>query len=102
MIKEKWRQMTLFEQMANIGSEASRLLYFKDNRDKENEEKAFERTLELLDLTISDSRWQFRLKEILRLRAIIVDIFIQGNNFDISSEALNNYFLPFALKSRGL
>ena len=98
--KEKWQKMSLAEQMGNIGSEVSRFLHFGNNKDKENEEKSFERALELLDLTIADARWRFRIREILILRVIIADIFVRGNNFDISSEALNNYFLPFALKAR--
>lgn len=98
IIKEKWQKMSLSEQMGNIGSEVARFLHFKNKQDKENEKISFERALELIDLTINDSRWKFRLKEILCLRAIIADIFVEADNFDVSPEELNNYFLPFAFR----
>ena len=102
MDKERWQKLSLAEQMGNLGSEVSRLLYFEKIDDRENKKKAVERSLELLDLTIADSRWQFRLKEFLRLREVIADFFNNGRIFDISAESLNDYFLPFALKARSL
>jgi len=71
----RWYEFSLSRQLANIGSEFSRTLYWKEKDDKESEEKSFDRLLELIDLTISDKRWKNRLWEILRLREVICDFF---------------------------
>ncbi len=65
----------------------------KNNRDYSN--KAFERALELLDLTVEDAKNKFRLKEILRLREALVDYFVFDNEFSSSDELWRKYFLPF-------
>ena len=61
----KWQKMSLIEQMANIGSEVERAINWKNKNDKEYSRMAFERALELIDLTISDGKNRWRLKEIL-------------------------------------
>lgn len=96
----QWQKLSLAEQIANIGSEVSRVIYWKKNGDKENEQKAAWRALELIDLTIADSRWQERLKELFRLREVFCGFFAETHHYEISPENLNNYFLPFALMVR--
>ena len=100
LAQENWQKLSLAEQLANIGSEISRVIYWKENGDKENEQKAAWRALELIDLTISDSRWRERLKELFRLREVFCDFFVETHNYEVSPESLNNYFLFFALMVR--
>ena len=71
----KWQKFSLAEQLGNIGSEIHRVIYWKNQKDKKNTERAAYRVLELIDLTVADSRWKFRLKEFLRLREIFCDFF---------------------------
>jgi len=97
---EKWQKLSLAEQMGNIGSEFSRAKHWEENGDFDSRQKAFERMIELIDLTISDKRWRSRLSEILRLREVICDLLIRGRNYDVSLESLQNYFLFFALIAR--
>ena len=54
---KKWFQLSLSEQMANIGSEVIRAVKWHNKGEKEHKEKALERALELFDLTLSDPRW---------------------------------------------
>lgn len=96
----QWQKNSLAEQMGNIGSEISRAISCKKRNDWENEQKAVERALELLDLTVIGKQKPSRLKELLRLREIFCDLFVRSHIYHISSEALNNYFLPFALIAR--
>jgi len=96
-LKTKWRSYSLARQLANIGSEVSRVSFWRQKNEPENLNRAVDRALELFDLTISDKRWRNRLKEILRLREIFCDFAFQQNNFQVSSKMLNDYFLDFAV-----
>ncbi len=93
MIKEKWLKMSLAQQMGNIGSEFSRMISLKQKGDLKNAQNSFDRVLELLDLTIS----QRKNRELFKLREIICDLFLNKNNYNVSSEYLKKYFINFAL-----
>ena len=56
---------------------------------------AFERSLELLDLTIADGKNKKHLKEILRLREMLADHFVFGNEYHSEDKAWQNYFYSF-------
>jgi len=99
MIKDKWKKMSLAQQMGNIGSEVFRLIKLKEKRDLKNAQNSFIRALELIDLTIEDKRWKGRLFEILRLREIICNFYLDKKIYNVSSKNLKNYFIPFALIS---
>lgn len=89
LAKGRWQQMTLIQQLANIGAEFQRFAASKDSNAKT---QAQARLLELLDLTIADPRFKSRLKEITRLREVVC-----GGS---QSEILKNYFLSFAYAAR--
>ena len=75
----RWFELTLMEQMGNIGSEVNRTWAWQKKDRAEYSQQALERTLELFDLTMSDSRWakmNGRLKEISRAREIFCDLFL--------------------------
>jgi len=95
----KWQKLSLMEQMANIGGEVSRVLHWQ-NKDEKLYENAINRALELLDLTISDPRWQNRLKEIVRTRELLCDAILGGKEYKTSLKDLNRYFFHFALAAR--
>lgn len=52
----RWFELNFIEQMANVGSEVERAMAWKEKGDEEYSQKAFERALELLDLTIEDKK----------------------------------------------
>lgn len=90
--------MSLAEQLGNVGSEYERALKWKTKGNREYFEKAFYRMLELLDLTISDKRWQnYRLKELTRLRESVCEELLGNND---SGNNLKKYFLQFAILAR--
>ena len=47
----KWKEFSSFEQMANIGSEVERAVKWENRGNLEYSRLAFERALELVDLT---------------------------------------------------
>ena len=90
----RWQKFSLSEQMANIGSEVGRAINWK-NKDEKNSKMAFERGLELLDLTIEDPKNKKRLKELLLVRETLADYFCFDNIYGSSDEKWNNYFYAF-------
>lgn len=94
--------MTLFEQMGNIGSEVDRVIRFRRRGDMKRSEAALFRALDLLDLTLSDPRWQHqsRLKEMLRIRECLGDYFLGENSYGMTDASWEKYFLPFAIAAR--
>lgn len=95
----RWFKMSLSEQMGNTGSEIHRLV-LSQNKDQARFDSAFDRALELIDLTLADPRWKKGYKEIARVREVLCDIFFGKNQYDTSLEALDNYFFQFGLAAR--
>ena len=72
-----WAEMTLAQQMANIGSESHRATKWLAKDRIDNAERAFERMQELVDLTIAYGRLnspnrKALLKEICRFRELFL------------------------------
>lgn len=95
----RWFKFPFFDQMAHIGSEIERTIAWKE-KGKEYSAKAFERALELLDLTIADSRNKLRLRELARLREILVDYFCYDNQYRSSDQLWHKYFYAFNYAAR--
>ena len=76
----RWSQLSFLEQMANIGSEVERALNWRIKKNTDYAQKAFERALELIDLTLDNDRNYAHLKEITRMREAIVDYFSGVNH----------------------
>jgi hypothetical protein len=100
----KWEEMSFLEQMANIGSEVERTITWKEKGNKEYSQKAFERSLELFDLTLNSDLKYSRLKEVARARELWVDFVKYDNDFQSTAEQWRKYFyqLLFALKSKDI
>ena len=94
--KKRWKKLTFFQQMANIGSEVIRAINWK-GKNKEYSQMAIDRALELLDLTINDKKnhQRGRLRELLRLREFLADYFYFDNIYQSSDKNWENYFLAF-------
>jgi hypothetical protein len=88
-----WQKLSLYEQMGNIGSEVGRVARA---RDEISRQKAFERALELFDLTAGDPKRAHQLKEILRARELFVQEALERN--DLSD--FDKYFMNFAIAAR--
>jgi hypothetical protein len=95
----RWFTLSLAEQLGNIGSEIGRVRIWKD-KDEKTFHGAVDRALELFDLTLADSRWKGRLREIGRAREMFCDAVLGGTEYKSSLEGLESYFLPFALDAR--
>lgn len=97
IFEQQWKQFSLAQQLGNIGSEVNRAICWKDKGDIKKVNGSAERVLELIDLTITDKRWSNKLREILFLREVFCDYFFNLSNYNVTTQQLKNYFLPFAL-----
>ncbi len=95
-----WQKLSFVEQMANIGSEVERALAWKAKNNAEYSQKAFERALELIDLSLESVKGFSRLKELARVREAFVDFFDGRNEFKTTEKLWRNYFLNFAFAAR--
>lgn len=95
----RWRTLTLAEQMGNVGSEVSRALRWR-SRNPEIFRGAMERALELIDLTLDDPRHRAsaaRLREICRVREVLLDHLVGPNQYGSTGAGLQRYFDAFAV-----
>lgn len=93
----RWRSLSLLEQLANTGSEVERALSWSSKGNTEYSALAFERALELLDLTIADPKNRTRLKEVTRLREALLDYFEGPNEFGSTPAAWRSYFQAYGM-----
>ncbi|HYB69711.1 MAG TPA: hypothetical protein VEH80_03520 [Candidatus Bathyarchaeia archaeon] len=95
----RWARLTLVEQLANVGSEVGRIRRWR-GREPRLADGAFERALELLDLTLADGRWRGRLREIARARELLCAAVSGSGDYGTTLEDLDRYFLAFAFAAR--
>lgn len=99
LAKGRWFQIPFLEQMAHIGSEVERAILWRE-KNKDYCMKAIERGLELIDLTVADEKNRKRLKEVLRMREVLLDYFCGDNQYGSSDKLWRNYFAPFYYAAR--
>ena len=96
----RWKEIPFLEKMANIGSEVERALAWRAKKNPEYSERAFERALELIDLTLVPSETYPRLKEVARVREALVDYFHGKNEFGSTESSWRKYFSHFTYAAR--
>lgn len=103
-----WEGSSIVNQLANIGSEIYRATNWAAKGKPEFSVRAFERSLELIDISIeSICRMPQRtegqgsrkaaLREMTRLREVVCDYFVGDNEYGTDPESLNKYFYHFAI-----
>lgn len=98
-IGKRWHEYSIFEQMANIGSEVERAAKWRE-RNPEYCRLAYLRALELLSYTIEDKKNSMRLKELTRLYELLGDYFLGDNLYHSSDSLWTKYFMPFTIAAR--
>lgn len=93
LTKESWGQKSFALQMANIGSEISRMINWCQRGNTDYYDNAFFRGLELLDLT-SELAPNHRKKELYRLRENWCQLWIDADVDELRQ--LLRYFDHFA------
>ncbi len=93
----RWFELSLAEQLGNIGSEYDRTLKWHEKKDGRFE-AAFSRFLELLDLTISNPRLTVpQRRELIRVRESVCEEMTSDSK---KNDYFQKYFFYFALNVR--
>ncbi len=77
----RWNHLSFFEQMANVGAEVGRAINWKIKNRPDFSTRAFERAIELLDLTIRDEKNLKHAGELFRVREPLADHFAFDNDY---------------------
>lgn len=96
----RWKELSLSEQMGNIGSEIHRALKWRE-KNPERATRAAERALELFDLTMEDpdeENHPGKLKEVCRAREGFCDYFYGDNELNTDPVRLMKYYDYFAMR----
>ena len=97
---ERWQTFSFAEKMGNVGAEISRAAYWEGKGDGGERNRALERALELINLTLATESSPTRLKEVARVREVLCDIFAGTKQYEVTLQDLENYCLPFAIAAR--
>lgn len=91
----RWLELTLADQMLNIGSEVSRANRWRVKGNEDQCHKAADRALELLSLTIDCQLGKHAIGELCRLYEVMADFYYGDNEYLTDSESLQKYFDVF-------
>ena len=97
----RWNLLSFAEQMADMGSDVEGAAAWKARGRPDYSGRAFERALDLLDLTIADEKNRTRLRELTRLREALADYFVFDNFYQSTAESWQRYFRSFLIAARG-
>jgi hypothetical protein len=76
MTSEKWNRYPVERQILMIGSEFARAKNLLRDAWDEEVRQCYERAFELLDLCAMDPKWRPRLKELLRFREMLGELYL--------------------------
>ena len=93
---EKWAVLPFATQLLNVGSELSRAREMRAAGSRIQEQRAYERALELLDLTLAGKHSLAKFHELARLREAIGSLMIQNSEIAVSLDELYEYILQFS------
>ena len=96
----RWMDLPFFDQMANIGSEIERTIRWRNKGNANYSQRAFERALELLYLTIDDKKNVSRLRELTRVREALSDFYLFNNEYNSTDLCWQKYFYQFTYAAR--
>lgn len=99
--RKRWAQLSIFEQMGNIGAEVGRSINAQRSGNMRRRDAAIERALDLFDATQEQllREGSPRLREVLRARNEYLRLFFD-NSFETDADALEAYFTQFAVAAR--
>ena len=99
--RERWAQLSIFEQMGNVSSEVGRAINATRAGKEKRAQGAIDRAVDLLDATVEDlvAQKSPRVKEVLRAREEFLRLFYDGT-FEEDADNIARYFNLFAIAAR--
>lgn len=100
LAKGRWFELSLCQQMANVGSEAERAMKWKEKGNEGYFLLALYRFIELINLTKNDTKNRDGLKELCRVNELFIDYIFGDNQYHQTKEMWQKYFLAFNFAAR--
>lgn len=99
--RERWAQMTIFEQMGNIGSEVGRTIKARRADDEQRFWGALSRALDLFEATIDElvKQKSGRVREVLIARDQFLNLYF-GTAPKNDDQKIEKYFMQYAIAAR--
>ena len=97
---ERWGELSLVEQLANIGSEVIRATNWQKKGNAQYSKLAFYRALELIDCTLAQPLGEPELRELARMREMLVDYFFAENSYHSTASSWQSYFYAFTFAAQ--
>lgn len=92
VLNEKWFELSLVQQMINIGNEVKRALKFSSDSDKRS--MFFDRAIQYTNLTMEDPKNIHVLSELLISKEVLED-YCGKHNLDCTGEQINRYYQAY-------
>lgn len=92
---EKWFEMDVGIQLANVGGEICRAIRWKNRGDDKKEANFYNKAMEFLELTMQDPKNSHRRGELSEARYELEDFFYGGNTYDNTDESIMKYYDSF-------
>lgn len=92
VLNETWFELSLVQQMINIGNEVKRALRFASDTDKKN--MFFDRAIQFTQLTMKDPKNAHVLSELLISKEVLED-YRGEHNFTCTGEQINKYYQAY-------
>lgn len=96
---ERWTAFSLDQQILMIANEMNRAGKWFDPDDPDRRKKAYQRIMNLLDLTVAVSRKRTLRRELLRWRGLIAGLYISGQPDRTGHRAAFRCLLQFTPKA---
>lgn len=98
---ERWRTLSLPEQLGNAGSDVGRAIRARDEGNAPRSAANLDRALAQLDLTLADPRWTgHRRREIARAREVVCDLLVGDNVYGSTPDSVERWFMAYAVAAR--
>lgn len=91
-MREKWFELSLVQQMVNIGNEVKRGLKYESNPDKKY--MFFQKTIQYTQFTMEDSKNAHVLPELLISKEVLED-YSGEHNLACTGEQINGYYQAY-------
>ncbi|MCM1261654.1 MAG: hypothetical protein NC313_02950 [Butyrivibrio sp.] len=92
VLSEKWFELSLAQQMVNIGNEVKRALKFPPESDKQS--MFLDRAIQYTQLTMADTKNAHVLPELLISKEVLED-YRGEHKLDCTGEQINRYYQAY-------
>lgn len=90
---KKWFAFPIQKQILLIASELHRANHWIAKSDVQNTNFCYERAFELVDLTVADPKWKGRLRELLRFRESLAELYTRAEKDEKQNGLLAKTFV---------